>query len=93
MVGRYGPSHRDAVDVEPEPADPEDPGLPGRIHTSLTSTPLLLITPEAARPGDASTQDDTKTVSKVTKEIAVQKRAVTDKGMTEKLRESRAALT
>jgi hypothetical protein len=49
MLGRYGPNQLVPPDDDPpEPASPVDPGLPGRIHESLTSTPLLLMTPVAA---------------------------------------------
>lgn len=49
MLGRYGPSQLVPPAVDPpEPASPGEPGLPGLTHESLTSTPLLLMTPVAA---------------------------------------------
>jgi hypothetical protein len=49
MLGRYGPNQLVPPELDPaEPAPPGEPGLPGLTHESLTSTPLLLMTPVAA---------------------------------------------
>jgi hypothetical protein len=67
ILGRYGPNQLVPPDADPpDPASPGDAGLPGRTHESLTSTPLLLITPVAADAPGAESDSWKRTVMNAT---------------------------